>query len=54
MITIDPTLHEGSHLTAEMVRRELVLDDDVHHAPTGLVCLENTMNGEVFPFSEME
>ena len=54
VVTIDPTHHNNSHLTADMIRKELVLDDDVHHSPTGLICLENTMNGEVFPFDEME
>ena len=30
------------YLTAPVVEREMILDDDIHHAPTKLVCLENT------------
>ncbi|KAI8849731.1 pyridoxal phosphate-dependent transferase [Chytridium lagenaria] len=31
------------HLTADAVNENLILTDDVHYAPTKLVCLENTM-----------
>jgi threonine aldolase len=40
------------YLTADVASEALVTDDDIHHAPTKLVCLENTMNGCVFPLSE--
>ncbi|KAJ3254594.1 Threonine aldolase [Boothiomyces macroporosus] len=43
---------DGSHLTAELIEKNWILDDDVHHAPTKLVCLENTLAGRVFPFEE--
>ncbi|KAJ3416940.1 Threonine aldolase [Chytridiales sp. JEL 0842] len=41
-------------LTAEVIEKELILDDDIHHAPTKLVCLENTINGEIFPLEDIE
>lgn len=31
------------YLTADVIEKELILDDDVHHAPTKLICLENTV-----------
>ncbi|KAI8813162.1 pyridoxal phosphate-dependent transferase [Cladochytrium replicatum] len=49
--TPKPGLH---HLTADVVEKALILDDNVHHAPTKLVCLENTMDGEIFPFDELK
>ncbi|KAJ3367896.1 Threonine aldolase, partial [Kappamyces sp. JEL0680] len=42
------------YLTADVIQREMILDDDIHHAPTALVCLENTMNGQVFPLEEQQ
>jgi threonine aldolase len=37
------------HLSLKKVQENIVLDDDVHHARTMLICLENTKNGVVFP-----
>ena len=42
---------EGGHLTLEDIQAHAVLDDDVHHAPTRLVCLENTLGGSILPLS---
>ena len=42
----------ATHLTVDVVKKEIVLDDDIHHARTQLICLENTMNGEIFPLDE--
>ncbi|KAI8608572.1 pyridoxal phosphate-dependent transferase [Chytriomyces sp. MP71] len=42
-----------NHLTAEALARRIIVDDDVHHAPTRVICLENTLGGEVFPYDEM-
>ena len=51
VIPIDPT---KSYITKELVEKYIVLDDDVHHAPTRLVCLENTGNGRIFPLDEQK
>ncbi|KAJ3014063.1 hypothetical protein HKX48_005345 [Thoreauomyces humboldtii] len=48
LIPVAPASGEA-HLTRAAVERHLVLDDDVHHAPTKLICMENTLNGEVVP-----
>ncbi|KAI8586107.1 pyridoxal phosphate-dependent transferase [Geranomyces variabilis] len=53
IIPVDPERYGARHLTAESVRPNLCLDDDVHHAPTRLVCMENTMNGEVVPIENI-
>jgi threonine aldolase len=47
-----PVAPSGTHLTLSDIKKEIVLDDDVHHAPTKLICLENTKNGQVFPLNE--
>src|SRR5271170_1975316 len=38
----------GKYITLEEVKAHIV-DDDVHHAPTRVVSLENTLNGVVLP-----
>ncbi|KAK0534231.1 hypothetical protein OC842_002703 [Tilletia horrida] len=44
----------GEYLTwDDDVRPNLIVDDDVHLAPTRLVCLENTLGGVIFPQSEI-
>lgn len=42
----------GVHLTLEDIQKHAVLDDDIHHCPTKLISLENTLNGMVMPISE--
>jgi threonine aldolase len=32
------------YVTADVIGNAMVLDDDIHHAPTQLVCLENTVS----------
>jgi threonine aldolase len=44
----------GKHLSVEDVRAGLQLGTNVHIAPTRLICLENTMNGVIFPQKEVE
>ncbi|BGP01512.1 hypothetical protein NBRC10513v2_005154 [Rhodotorula toruloides] len=44
---------DGHHMTVEEVLDECVVDDDIHVAPTKLVCVENTLSGMVFPQSEL-
>ncbi|KAL9605054.1 MAG: hypothetical protein Q9179_001650 [Wetmoreana sp. 5 TL-2023] len=48
---IQVTPANGHHLTLEDVERHAVLDDDVHHCPTNLISLENTLNGTILPLS---
>ncbi|KAJ3136967.1 Threonine aldolase [Physocladia obscura] len=42
-----------SHLTADAIAKHFIIDDDVHHAPTKVICLENTLAGEIFPYAEL-
>ena len=42
------------HLTVEDIKKYICLDDDVHHARTQLVCLENTLNGSVMPLETIQ
>ncbi|KAG0375589.1 Threonine aldolase [Mortierella sp. AD032] len=44
----------NKYLTAEDVASRLVLDVDVHYAPTRVVSLENTLNGTIQPIEEIE
>ncbi|KAF7716592.1 Low-specificity L-threonine aldolase [Penicillium ucsense] len=42
----------GVHLTLEDIQKHAVLDDDIHHCPTKLISLENTLNGLIMPLDE--
>lgn len=42
----------GAYLTLEDVQRYAVLDDDIHHCPTKLISLENTLDGMIMPLHE--
>lgn len=42
----------GIHLTLEDIQRHAILDNDIHHCPTKLISLENTLDGTVMPLSE--
>ena len=42
----------GIHLTLEDIQKYAVLDDDIHHCPTKLISLENTLDGMVMPLAE--
>lgn len=42
----------GIYLTLEDIQKHAVLDDDIHHCPTKLISLENTLDGLVMPLSE--
>ncbi|KAF7722613.1 Threonine aldolase [Apophysomyces ossiformis] len=42
----------GVHITADEVERNLV-GLDIHTAPTGVISLENTLNGLIFPIEEI-
>lgn len=41
------------HLTLADVKQNVVLEDDVHKAPTQIIALENTLNGTIIPQSEI-
>ena len=43
----------GIHLTADDIRPNLQLGDNIHYRPTKLICLENTLNGMIFPQEEV-
>ncbi|KAJ5925263.1 Aromatic amino acid beta-eliminating lyase/threonine aldolase [Penicillium verhagenii] len=42
----------GIHLTLEDIQKYAVLDDDIHHCPTKLISLENTLDGLIMPLPE--
>jgi threonine aldolase len=41
------------HLTLEDVKANVILSDDVHMAPTRLICIENTIEGAIMPLEEV-
>jgi len=43
----------GHHLTLEDIQAFNVIGDDVHMAPTQIIELENTLNGNIFPQDEV-
>ncbi|KAF9983373.1 Threonine aldolase [Mortierella antarctica] len=48
------TPENGKYLTVDDIASRLVLDVDVHYAPTRVVSLENTLNGTIMPIDEIE
>ncbi|KAF9229644.1 hypothetical protein BS17DRAFT_805270 [Gyrodon lividus] len=50
-ITITPS--NGHHLTLQDIEAHVVFGSDIHTAPTRLICLENTLNGTIFPQSDI-
>jgi threonine aldolase len=44
----------ATHLTLSDVQHHAVLDDNIHHAPTRLICLENTLGGAVLPLADVQ
>ena len=43
----------GIYLTADDIEPQLALGDNIHTAPTALICLENTLSGTVMPQEEV-
>ncbi|EEB07361.1 threonine aldolase [Schizosaccharomyces japonicus yFS275] len=43
----------GLYITAEEIEQKLIVGDDIHFSPTGLICLENTLKGTIFPIEEI-
>ncbi|CAL1696495.1 unnamed protein product [Somion occarium] len=51
--TITAIPSNGHHLTLADVQAEIILDNDIHFAPTEVVALENTLNGTIIPQDEI-
>ncbi|KAL8933065.1 MAG: hypothetical protein Q9211_005982, partial [Gyalolechia sp. 1 TL-2023] len=51
-ILVEPK--NGRHLTLADVKGRVCLDGNVHHAPTTLISLENTLNGSILPLCEAQ
>ncbi|KAK7694413.1 hypothetical protein QCA50_001599 [Cerrena zonata] len=47
------TPSNGHHLTLADIQEEIILDDNIHFAPTEVVALENTLNGTIIPQEEV-
>ncbi|ORX34285.1 pyridoxal phosphate-dependent transferase [Kockovaella imperatae] len=45
--------HNGIYLTVEDIEPALVLGEDIHTAPTKLICIENTLSGTIIPQEEV-
>jgi threonine aldolase len=43
----------GQHITWDDILPSLILEPDIHFCPTKLICLENTLQGMVFPQEEI-
>jgi threonine aldolase len=43
----------GIYLTLEDIKRAIILDEDIHYAPTRVISLENTLGGSIMPLSEV-
>ncbi|KAK6501772.1 hypothetical protein TWF481_009598 [Arthrobotrys musiformis] len=52
MIPVNPA--NGKHLTLEEVKASVIDSDDIHYAPTRLICLENTINGVIMPVEDIK
>ncbi|KAF9243816.1 pyridoxal phosphate-dependent transferase [Melanogaster broomeanus] len=50
-ITVTPS--NGHHLTLKDIEDKVVFGSDIHSAPTRLICLENTLNGTIFPQTDI-
>lgn len=43
----------GKWITLEDVKKEVILGSNIHHAPTRVISLENTINGVIMPLEEI-
>lgn len=43
----------GKWITLEDIKKEVVLGDNIHYAPTRVISLENTINGVIVPLEEI-
>lgn len=56
MVGHDTDLGTRLSVSAEvssLVKREAILDEDIHHAPTRVIALENTLGGTILPLQEV-
>lgn len=51
LITVTPS--NNHHLTLEDIQSHAIISDDIHHCPTRIISLENTLNGLIMPLSEV-
>ncbi|KIM66977.1 hypothetical protein SCLCIDRAFT_108905 [Scleroderma citrinum Foug A] len=51
LIAVAPSI--GLHLKLNDIEPHVVLGEDIHCAPTRLICLENTLDGLIFPQSDV-
>ncbi|KAF3924932.1 hypothetical protein ABW21_db0208635 [Orbilia brochopaga] len=52
MLPVKPT--NGVYLRLDEVREAVIDSDDIHYAPTRLICLENSLNGAIMPLDEIQ
>lgn len=52
LIAVNP--NNDRYLTLEDVKSHIVLSDDQHACPTRVISLENTLDGQIMPLSEVE
>ncbi|KAE8151343.1 pyridoxal phosphate-dependent transferase [Aspergillus avenaceus] len=48
------TPKNGDYLTLDDIERSAVISDNIHHCPTKLISLENTLHGIVMPLDEAQ
>ncbi|KAI9783892.1 MAG: hypothetical protein M1816_001144 [Peltula sp. TS41687] len=48
------TPSNGSYLTLDDIKKNVILGDDVHSCPTALFSLENTLDGAIMPLAEIK
>lgn len=51
--TMPVVASNGRHITWDDIVPNLILEPDIHFCPTRLICLENTLQGMVFPQEEI-
>lgn len=47
--TLSAVPSNGVHLVSQDVESQLVLGNEIAHAPTQVICLENTLAGTIYP-----
>lgn len=48
-----PLVPKNKFLSASEIEKDLILDDDIHHATTKVIVLENPIDGEIYPIQEL-
>lgn len=52
--SVIPIKAASTFLTEKDVMDHIILDEDIHTAPTKLICLENTLNGLINPLGNIK